>query len=172
MDASDKPTVPFLLDTSYSLLKFDCNKITSVKHHGKWGYVDRNGRLLFDPPEFDNQHGFSDGYALVQKNKKWGIINELGKFTVQPAYDELRYIGKGVFKAKLDNEGLWINAEGIEQAPQEEEFDRTPYRVCPGGLKIIPNNAKGELWGLADENNNVIVKPQYRAIHCFRNGVA
>jgi len=177
MDPSGKPTLPFLLDTSFSLLKFDCDEITSIKHNGKWGYVDRNGRLLFDPPEFDTQYYFSDGYAAVQKNKKWGIINEQGKFTVQPVYDGLRYVGKGTFKAALTGKELWINAKGIEQdepKPDQEQaaIDRASYLVCPGGLKIIPNNAQGDLWGMADENNNVIVKPQYRAIHCFQNGVA
>ena len=176
-DPNGKATLPFLLDTSYSLLKFDCNEITSIEHNGKWGYVDRSGRLLFDPPEFDTQHHFRDGHAAVQKNQKWGIINEQGKFTVQPVYDELRYVGKGTFKAALTGKELWIDAKGIEQDEptrdqEQAAIDRASYLVCPGGLKIIPNNAQGDLWGIADEDNNIIVKPQYRAIHCFQNGVA
>ena len=177
MDMSGKPTVPFLLDASYSLFKFDCNKITSIEYNGKWGYVDREGRLLFDPPEFDNQSSFNDGYAAVKKNEKWGIINEQGKFTVEPAYDELRYAGKGAFKATLSGRDIWIDANGIEQGepkpdPEREAVDRASYLACPGGLKIFPNNAEGDLWGLADENDKVVIQPLYRAIHCFRNGVA
>ncbi|MDR1110116.1 MAG: WG repeat-containing protein [Deltaproteobacteria bacterium] len=171
-DMSGKPTVPFLLDTM-SMLTFDCNKINSIKYNGKWGYVDRNGRLLFDPPEFDNQYAFTDGYAAVQKNKKWGIISEQGKFTVLPLYDELSYVEKGVFKATLAGRESWINVQGVEQAkPKQEAIDLAEFLVCPGGLRIIPNKASGDLWGMADENDIVVVKPQHRAIHCFQNGVA
>ena len=171
-DLSGKPTVPYLLDRD-TVIQFDCHKINSVKYNGKWGYVDKKGHLLFDPPEFDNQYDFIDGYAAVQKNKKWGIINEQGEFTVQPIYDELRYAEKSIFKATVAGKDLWINAEGIEQTePEREEVDQTAYLACPGELKIIPNNAQGDLWGMADEKNKLIVKPVYRAIHCFHNGVA
>ncbi|MDL2259501.1 WG repeat-containing protein [Deltaproteobacteria bacterium OttesenSCG-928-K17] len=174
-DSNDKPTVPFLHDP-VTLYGFDCNKITSVKHNGKWGYVDRKGYLLFDPPAFDNQYDFADGYAPVQKNKKWGIINEQGKFTVQPTYDELRYVGNSIFKAKLASRDFWVDTDGIEQAepidPERERLERAYCLSCPGSLKIIPNNAKGDLWGIADENGGIIIKPTYRAISCFKNGVA
>ncbi|MCL2029515.1 MAG: WG repeat-containing protein [Deltaproteobacteria bacterium] len=170
MDLSSNPTVPYLLDT---ISQFDCHKITSVRYNGKWGYVNRKGHLLFDPPEFNTQYDFIDGYAAVQKNKKWGIINEQGKFSVQPIYDELRYVGNSIFKATLAGKDLWINTEGIEQTePEQEAIDRTAYLLCPGELQLIPNNANGDLWGMGDKNNNVIIKPLYRAIHCFQKGVA
>lgn len=174
-DSNDKPTVPFLHDP-VTLYGFDCNKITSVEYNGKWGYVDSKGFLLFDPPEFDSQYGFADGYAPVQKNKKWGIINEQGKFTVQPTYDELSYVGKNVFKAKLAGRHFWVDANGIERAepidPERERLKRAACLSCPGKLKIVSNNAEGDLWGIADENGGIIVEPVYRAISCFENGVA
>ena len=170
MDINNKPTVPYLLD---HIMQFDCDRMTAVEYKGKWGYVDRNGRLLFDPPEFDNQSEFIEGYAVVQKNKKWGIINEQGEFTVQPIYDKLQADGKNIYKVSLPEKEFWINAAGVEQPePQQQVIDRTSYLSCSEGLKIIPNNSKWPLWGIADTAGKIIIKPQYRAIHCFQNGVA
>ena len=176
IDQSGKPAVPFLLDRMSTLSGFECNKINSINYNGKMGYIDRNGRLLFDPPEFDFQYDFADGYAAVMKNKKWGIINEQGHFTVEPTYDTLRPAGNDIFKVTLAGKGFWVNNAGVEQAEpadqKQDENEQASYLACPGGLKIIPNNAEGDLWGMADEQNNVIVKPAYRAIHCFQQGVA
>lgn len=53
---------------------------------GKWGYVDRNGKLRIRPI-FDAASKFSDGLACVQRHEKWGYINDKGGATIQPQFD-------------------------------------------------------------------------------------
>ena len=174
-----KPTAPYLFDSVYRKYDdtfqygADCNQINYVEYKGKHGLINRQGQLLFDPPEFDNISSFRNGHAIIEKDKKWGIINENGTFTLIPRYDELHYTWNSIYKAKLADKTIWIDAYGVEQPePKKPAIDRSSYLSCKGGLKIISSDTKGTFWGIADEKGNIVISPRYRAIHCFMNGVA
>jgi hypothetical protein len=170
----NQPTVPFLVQEPPG--KVDCSQPLVVKSGSKWAYVGADGRLLGDPPFFDNVLFFADGYAGVMRNRKWGIIDTVGHFTVDLQYDDLRPTRKGVYAATKAGQKSWITATGVEQPqPAPEPVDSAVFRKCgPDGATIISNrDLSGTVtWGLADASGHEIIKPVHRAVHCFKNGVA
>ncbi len=56
---------------------------------GKYGYVDKEGKLQINP-QFDEALPFciDDKLAWVKSGKKWGLIDKEGKFVVNPQFDE------------------------------------------------------------------------------------
>ena len=60
-------------------------KLFPVKSDGKYGFIDRQGRLEISA-SFDETTGFAEGLAAVAINGKWGYIDEAGKTIIEPKY--------------------------------------------------------------------------------------
>jgi hypothetical protein len=68
-------------------MKVECAKLRrfnenhlSIKVKGKWGVVDPNNNVVTDfIYENDCRMRFSEGFAPMQKDKKWGFIDKQGK---------------------------------------------------------------------------------------------
>ena len=66
---------------------------------GKWGFVDKNKKVVVDH-QYEEVTDFNKyGFAGIKKNGKWGSINEKGKVVQEPIYhldelDEISFIGK------------------------------------------------------------------------------
>ncbi|HEY0099750.1 MAG TPA: WG repeat-containing protein, partial [Pyrinomonadaceae bacterium] len=54
-----------------------------VKTGGKFGYIDKTGRLTIRP-QFDNAHNFNGGLARVWLAGKQGYIDKSGNFVWKP----------------------------------------------------------------------------------------
>jgi hypothetical protein len=98
--------------------------------------------------------GFSGNAGIL--NKKAGLVDKYGKFTVQPIYDEIRlyvfskelgsenitvllkiFIG-GYTKAKSDGkQQLLVNASGNKSANGTKVIVRTGKSAAPGNAKIV-----------------------------------
>jgi len=50
----------------------------AVKMHGKWSYINREGKLIA-PLQYDEAEQFTEGFARVKKYGRWGFINTDGK---------------------------------------------------------------------------------------------
>ncbi|HYP12494.1 MAG TPA: WG repeat-containing protein, partial [Bryobacteraceae bacterium] len=57
-----------------------------VKVNGKYGFIDRNGKILVNP-QFDDAGMFEDGRAPVALGKSWGFIDRAGKLVIHPQYE-------------------------------------------------------------------------------------
>jgi hypothetical protein len=87
-DAQGEPTTPYLFKPLSHAP--GCNRPFAVSLDGKWGFAGTDGRLLSDPLPFDYVHGFDGDYAVVQQDKKWGVIDTSGRFALPPRYDQYR----------------------------------------------------------------------------------
>ena len=54
--------------------------------HGKWGYIDRRGKLIV-PLQWDDVWDFSGGLAAVKLNGKRGYINGIGEVAIPLEWD-------------------------------------------------------------------------------------
>ena len=69
-------------------------KLTSYGYpdEGFYGYIDRTGRVVIRAL-YENAGDFSEnGFAIVCKNKKYGIIDTEGNTVVDFAYDDISYL--------------------------------------------------------------------------------
>lgn len=76
------------------------DKISGIYNYtSKYGFNHLNGSLITALKEGDYSHiySFTDGYAVVRKNGKAGLIDLKGNLVVPCIWDEIDYIGAGVF---------------------------------------------------------------------------
>ncbi len=70
------------------------DRLFLIKERGKYGYIDRTGRVVI-PPQFVDAGNFSEGLAGVQLSKeghKHGYIDTSGKMVIPPQFEECRGI--------------------------------------------------------------------------------
>lgn len=75
------------------------NKIFLSKKDGKYGYIDKDGKVVVDYIYDDATELNNYNYAAVKQNGLWGAIDEKGKIIVAPKYElennlKIDFIGK------------------------------------------------------------------------------
>jgi hypothetical protein len=167
-DANGQPTTPHLFERLTQ--RPTCDQPFSVHLNGKWGFVGLDGSLLFDPPMFDNQYHFDAGYAVVKQGQKWGIIDTSGRFVLAPIFDQYFERRAGLFHGEVNGRKVWVTATG-EERPEPPITYTAPADLfdCGHGLKVVERNGQ---WGIADADGRDVIAPRYRALVCFKQGVA
>ena len=93
----------------YYNFKFEEKKVTEVhtshtlfksKKDGKYGFVDKDGKVIVDYQYDDATEQNSYGYAGIKKDGKWGSIDNKGNIVQEPTYDLEDYL-------KIDFVGKW-----------------------------------------------------------------
>lgn len=75
------------------------NTLFAKKTDNKWGFTDKNGNIVVEE-KYDKVTEFNNyGYASIQKDGKWGVINSKGEEIIKPTYvlsnnTEPTFIGK------------------------------------------------------------------------------
>ena len=137
-----------LNDTNNTYLKrFSNNRAFIHDKKGKYIIIDTKiqpvGNEVFDDVQ-DN--GFKKGYAIVEKNYNWGIIDTFGKFIIDPKFEFIHKLGviDGYFFYGLygnDNNKYYgistIKGENII-SPIIQDFDQSGF--VNGILKAIIDN--------------------------------
>ena len=64
----------------------DDSGLFHIIENGKYGYIDNQGMVVIDP-QFDYASKFSEGFAYVEINRKWGNIDTAtGKINLEPIF--------------------------------------------------------------------------------------
>lgn len=79
---------------------FTSNTLFLSKKDGKYGFVDKNGKVVVDYIYDDATKQNSYGYAGVKKDGKWGAVDSKGNLIQEPAYHLDDYL-------KIDFIGRW-----------------------------------------------------------------
>lgn len=70
---------------------FKDNKLYAYSQDGKWGYKDKEGKVVVEAI-YDIVGAFNEyGFAGIKKDGKWGVIDESGKVIVDPSYELITY---------------------------------------------------------------------------------
>lgn len=75
------------------------NTIFLSKQNGKYGFVDKTGKVLVDYQYDDATEQNECGYAAIKKDGKWGSVDSKGNVTQEPTYNlenylEINFIGR------------------------------------------------------------------------------
>ena len=76
------------------------NTLFKSKKDGKYGFVDKEGKVIVDYQYDDVTEQNSYGYAGIKKDGKWGSIDNKGNIVQEPTYDLEDYL-------KVDFIGRW-----------------------------------------------------------------
>ena len=114
-----------LVKTQTKSKKISFNEVQVIKHaedndtqirvikNGKWGMLDKNGKILGDI-EYNSISPFYEGISRVEKDGKFGYVDEKFNFIVKPKYDYGYYFTNGFAIVKNNNKAGFINKKGKE----------------------------------------------------------
>ena len=173
----------------------DPKSFASVKKEGRWGCIDGRGVLVVNniflnaeqAEEAGAQWAIARNYytwRLATTNPKtglWGFVDYLGRWSVQPLYQDQRPVGEDNNYAytQVKQEGRWANidrngniistaifftAEDAAYALRQFEHGRT----LEGWRLPVTNPASGK-WGWVDWSGEWRIKPIYEDATRFAN---
>lgn len=78
----------------------------AVKQDGRWGFADRNGKLVIDG-KYEEAGSFAYGYAAVKQDGKWGVINDQDEMVIKPCYQMIKSFNSEGYAAVQTDDGKW-----------------------------------------------------------------
>ena len=79
---------------------FTSNTLYLSRKNGKYGFIDKNGKVVVDYIYDDATEQNEYGYASIKKDGKWGSIDNKGNIVQEPTYNLDEYL-------KIDFIGRW-----------------------------------------------------------------
>ena len=173
-----------------------------IVRKGKWGFIDRTGRVVV-APAFADERDFFHGLAAVELPKgKWGFIDEAGKLSIPARFDEVRDFIDDLAPVRIGRKWGYIDTAGrLAIEPQFQaagEFHEGLARihlwskvVCTSGTFTNDNaplwafhlldDDKSDLpgcfpdggkFGYIDKTGKVVITPQFFVAQDFAEGLA
>lgn len=106
--------------------------------------------------KYNEVHNFSEGFAKVELNGKWGFINQKGEEIIPLKYDNVEHFSEGFAIVKLNGKYGFINKEGKKIIPIKYDYI---HRFSEGFAKVKLNGK----WGFINTKGKEIVPPLVRA---------
>ena len=144
--------------------------------YGPYGFVDRTGKWIIEP-QFYSVGCFSEGLApaVVKQYGDWGYLDKIGKWAIKPKFHEALDFSEG--RALVRTEGkvnksevgyAYIDKSG-KIAWGDVELHYHYFRILKQGL--IPEPGDGH-FGFIDANGKWVIKPTFRTVGNFHEGLA
>ena len=146
---------------------FSCGRFPVKDRSGRYGYIDREGKLAI-PCQFDAAEPFgSNGLAIVKTGDKRGIIDRDGKYRINPQFNIIvPYGGSSVVRI---GEGKWGYVDEEGKFLINPQFERALPFV---GGDLAAATSDGELWGYIDREGKWAINPQFEAAFPFLGDIA
>ena len=117
------------------------------------------------PFKYDEADFFSEGFAGVKLNGKWGFVDKSGKVVVPIKYDQVSSFYYGLAQVKLDGEFRYIYKLGNKYVPLK--YNPTGY-FSEGFYEVYLNGKKGYM----DKSGKLAVPIKYDDVEKFKEGLA
>lgn len=134
-----------------------------------WGYIDKKGEFAINPI-FQNAMDFQpNGIAVIEVNNKYGLINEFGRFVVEPIYSSISSFIEGRAIITKDDGYYVMNEQGKLLTKKPYPFI-SQYQESRAVYYIMENDRI--LYGYLDLNGNEVIPAQYQTANDFKNKTA
>ena len=105
----------FKLDEKTNKDVYVANTLFTYKENGKYGFKDKDGKVVVEAKYDDATEQNDCGYVAVKKDGKWGSLDQFGNVVVEPKYnldnnEEIDFIGKWHVSADM-NANYYTDAE-------------------------------------------------------------
>lgn len=130
-----------------------------------YGYLDEEGKFAIEPV-YGKSNDFKDNYAIVTKNKKWGMIDTTGKEIIPIQYDQEFYFSfEYGARVRLNKKaGLIDLKNGIEIPCMYDDIGWFGDGLC--------SVKKGKYYGFINARNEIVIPCKYTSVTNFSNGSA
>lgn len=134
-----------------------------VVKNGKWGFINQNGEIVISL-QFDyiNKDGFCEGLASVKYKGKFGIIDETGKWIIQPIYQNIFSFSEGKAGAMFSGKWGFIDKYGNKVS------DFVYKRVCwfhENQACVVREINKKNMIAFINEKGKIIIPFIYEEEH-------
>jgi hypothetical protein len=132
---------------------FNNGKCAVANQDGKWGYIDAEGKIAINY-QFDRAKEFVDGKAVVVSGDKTGLIDENGKYVINPQFSDMTIDGD-MFLIAQDGKWGWCDKEGkIIINPQ---FGAA-FPFLGNDLAAVQS---GKSYCYIDREGKIVINPQF-----------
>ncbi len=141
-----------------------------VNNQNKNRFASDSISVVVEPTlKYDNVSSFSEGFAVVEKDKKYGYVDQNGKEVVPPRYYSAGSFSDGVAVAYSKEDCTWhiIDKTGNVKA-KLKGYDNVGYSFSNGLIQV----EKNDKYGLADTTGKEVLPPIYDSVGDFNEGLA
>ena len=131
----------------------------------EWFYIDRYGNRAF-PGSFVSATDFSEGRAVVETKKGYGLIDLNGKFVIEPRYDDIDW-------DSINNVAI-VTADGQSGLYSREGQQHTGLiydQILAGSEGLFPARRNGK-YSFIRRDGLMMIRPQFDDAYSFSNGFA
>lgn len=131
---------------------------------GGYGFIDLSGHEV-SKLKYENVDNFREGFACVQRDGKWGLINKHGEEVLAPEYYEAHCSGR--FSLFRQKDRLYSVYKASTDTVIVLRYDAVG--CFSNGLAKVSSHNK---WGYIDTQFRKVIPPQYDQIGDFYNRLA
>lgn len=155
-----------------------------INEDGKFGYVNREGKIVI-APQFIDAQVFSEGLACVWvgnlEDGKYGYIDKSGKIVINPQFAEANEFSEGMALVRMVGRSLLVpSKEGdCENNWRWRFIDKTGEFVGDMQFEYAHNFSEGlalvnigNRYGYIDKNGKIAINPQFSHAEDFSEGLA
>ena len=162
------PTMTFRPIFIFSLLFFTAGQILAqrafpVKVNNLWGLMDADGEILLAPKYEAMGELKKFGYAIMQREKQVGVINEFGREVISPGYQDIKILDSTLFAVMVAEDWMVINLE--EVIVLEKGYER----VQIWSKKYLGYRKNGK-WGARSITGDPVIAPVYEDLSYLSSG--
>lgn len=156
----------FFLILGLAMNCIGCSNDLYVIDIGKFGYINKTGKIIINP-QFDKAYDFSEeGLAAVMVNDKWGFVNKSGQFVINPQFDSAWGFTEGLAAVMVNDK--WGYIDKLGKMVINPQFDVARVFSDDGLARVLMNNK----WGYINERGNFEINPQFEVADGFYEGFA
>ncbi|MBN1759581.1 MAG: WG repeat-containing protein [Chitinispirillaceae bacterium] len=107
---------------------------------------------------------YSDGYALIKQNDKWGYLDETAKVVIEPQYESASAFVDGI--AVVDKPGgprTFINK-------RQEPLFATEFKAAFSFSEGLAGVKQDRLWGFINREGTLVIDYQFDNVEKFKEG--
>jgi hypothetical protein len=138
--------------------------LAAFKVGGKWGFLDRTGRVVSEP-RFDEVRTAREGMAAVKEGGKWGYMDAAGRLAIEPAWEVAFDFHDGLAHVRREGKTVFIDKTG--RVALTGKWDLATWHL--DGLAAIRLDGK---WGFIDRTGKTVIEPQFEDTVGFAEGLA
>jgi len=125
---------------------------------------ERSYRVYYSQANYNESKGYSEGLIKVKK-KKWGFIDETGKFIIKPIYDDTQMFSNGMAAIKRKDKWGFIDKTGkIVIKPKYDNVTSFEEEIA-----FFQEKNK---WGIINKTGKIISKPKYELLMSYQSNPA
>lgn len=169
-----------------------------IRQNGKYGYIDRLGKVVFQP-QFEEARSFRENLAAVKGKGGWGFINADGRTVVPLQFEAVEAFSQGLALVKKSGKWGFVDKKGtVVTLPQfdwamglredmalVEKGGKYGYVGRDGQVAIAPRFTEagefwerlarvkvGDSWGFIDQAGKMVIEPRFPHADNFHEGLA